>query len=189
MNIRPFRPADEAAVIALWQACGLTRPWNDPARDIQRKLQVAPELFLVGETVGKEIAGNEAIGRETVERETAREESGDGKMTGGEIVGGKMTCDGIPGGKIVGSVMAGYEGHRGWINYLAVAPRFRQQGYGRQLMEAAETLLRARGCPKINLQVRASNAEVVRFYEAIGFAVDDVVSFGKRLEHDLPPSG
>jgi ribosomal protein S18 acetylase RimI-like enzyme len=110
-------------------------------------------------------------------------------MTEGEIVGGTMTCDGISGGEIVGSVMAGYEGHRGWINYLAVAPRFRKQGHGRQLMEAAETLLRARGCPKINLQVRASNTEVIRFYEAIGFVVDDVVSFGKRLEHDLPPSG
>jgi ribosomal protein S18 acetylase RimI-like enzyme len=85
---------------------------------------------------------------------------------------------------IVGSVMAGYEGHRGWINYLAVLPECRRRGVGRALMAEAERLLRAAGCPKINLQVRAGNAEVLGFYRAIGFAVDEVVSLGKRLEVD-----
>lgn len=86
--------------------------------------------------------------------------------------------------EIVASVMVGYEGHRGWINYLAVSPTHQRKGIGRKMMEAAERALRAEGCPKINLQVRTSNAHVLAFYRAIGFLPDDVVSLGKRLEHD-----
>lgn len=142
LEIRPFQSSDEAAVIALWEACGLTRPWNDPKKDIARKLAVHPELFLVG-------TDDDAV---------------------------------------VASVMAGYEGHRGWINYLAVAPNYQGSGAGRQLMDAAEERLRALGCPKINLQVRTSNDAVRKFYERIGYTLDDVVSFGKRLEHDEPTS-
>jgi len=138
VNIRPFRPADEAAVLALWQAAGLLRPQNDPRKDIARKLRVNPEWFLVAEDNGG----------------------------------------------IVGSVMAGYEGHRGWINYLAAAPSRRRIGVGRALMAEAERLLRAAGCPKINLQVRADNRDVIAFYERLGFTVDGVVSLGKRLEQD-----
>jgi ribosomal protein S18 acetylase RimI-like enzyme len=85
------------------------------------------------------------------------------------------------GDEILGTVMAGYEGHRGWINYLAVSPDEQKAGLGRALMLEAERLLRAIGCPKINLQVRTSNAEVRAFYEKIGFSEDAVVSFGKRL--------
>jgi ribosomal protein S18 acetylase RimI-like enzyme len=85
---------------------------------------------------------------------------------------------------VVASVMVGYEGHRGWINYLAVDPAHQKRGFGRAMMQAAETLLRAEGCPKINLQVRTTNAEVLAFYRAIGFLPDDVMSLGKRLEHD-----
>lgn len=91
---------------------------------------------------------------------------------------------GVADGRIVGTVMIGYEGHRGWINYLAVCPDRRKQGFGRRLMDEAERLLRAEGCPKINLQVRTSNREVLAFYKAIGFLQDDVVSLGRRLEHD-----
>ena len=80
--------------------------------------------------------------------------------------------------------MAGYEGHRGWINYLAVDPSRRRRGLGTRLMDEAEGLLGERGCPKINLQVRSSNAQVIAFYRAIGFALDDVVSMGKRLQQD-----
>ena len=141
MNIRAFQSADEEAVIALWRACGLVAPQNDPRADIRRKLAVAPELFLVG------------------------------------------TLDGA----IVATVMVGYEGHRGWINYLAVAPHLRGHGHGRTLMVRAEEMLRALGCPKINLQVRSTNAAVLAFYRRIGFATDDVVSLGKRLAHDAPP--
>ena len=91
---------------------------------------------------------------------------------------------GLLGARLVGTVMVGYEGHRGWVNYLAVAPDCRRRGLGRRLMGEAERLQRAAGCPKINLQVRSSNADVIGFYRSIGYAVDDVVSMGRRLEED-----
>jgi ribosomal protein S18 acetylase RimI-like enzyme len=140
MRIRPYETGDETAVIALWRDCGLVVPHNDPVADIRRKLEVAPELFLVGDLDAR----------------------------------------------IVASVMAGYEGHRGWINYLAVAPSLQGKGYGREIMEYAEQLLRERGCPKINLQIRSTNQRVIEFYRRLGFAVDDVVSMGKRLIVDEP---
>jgi ribosomal protein S18 acetylase RimI-like enzyme len=144
MLIRPYQPADEAAVVALWDRCNLTRPWNDPRKDVRRKLAVQPDLFLVGELDGA----------------------------------------------VVGTVMVGYDGHRGWINYLGVDPACRRRGLGRALMAEAERRLRQAGCPKVNLQVRTSNADAIEFYRRIGFAMDDVVSLGKRLEHDGPgPAG
>jgi ribosomal protein S18 acetylase RimI-like enzyme len=138
IEIRPFRPNETEAVVALWDACDLIRPWNDPRTDIERKLLVDPDLFLV-----------------SVEEDL-----------------------------VLGSVMAGYEGHRGWINYLAVDPGRRRQGLGRRLMDAAEHLLAERGCPKINLQIRSENADVIAFYGALGYRTDDVVSLGKRLIDD-----
>ncbi len=86
--------------------------------------------------------------------------------------------------ELVATVMAGYEGHRGWINYLAVAPDLQRQGLGRRMMSEAEKRLHEQGCPKINLQVRTSNRDVIAFYERLGYKVDDVVSLGKRLEQD-----
>jgi ribosomal protein S18 acetylase RimI-like enzyme len=139
VTIRPFHLSDEGAVIDLWRRCNLVRPQNDPAKDIQRKLRLQRELFLVA--------------------------------TAGD-------------GRIIGSVMVGYDGHRGWINYLATCPDHRLRGIGRALMNEAERLLRGLGCPKINLQVRTSNTDVIAFYRAIGFLQDDVLSFGKRLEKD-----
>ena len=138
MKIRQFEIQDEEQVTALWKECKLTVPWNDPKKDIQRKLKVNPELFLVGE------------------------------------------LDDV----IVGSIMGGYEGHRGWVNYLAVSPSHRKKGLGRQLMEAVEVKLREMGCPKINLQVRETNLDVIEFYKAIGYNMDHVVGMGKRLESD-----
>src|SRR5947209_3937496 len=84
-------------------------------------------------------------------------------------------------GQVIGTVMVGYDGHRGWINYLGVSPSLRRRGVGRWLMEHAEARLRALGCPKINLQVRTTNLAVIEFYHAIGFKDDAVVSLGKRL--------
>ncbi len=138
LEIRPYRESDEDAVVALWHKCGLSRPWNDPIKDIGRKLRVQRELFLVG------------------------------------------LLDGRP----VATVMAGYEGHRGWINYLAVAPDSRERGFGRLLMDQAEERLREMGCPKISVQVRRSNTAAVGFYRSIGYAEDDVLSMGKRLVED-----
>ena len=138
LQIRAYRETDQDAVVALWRECGLVRPWNDPVKDIHRKLRVQRDLFLVA------------------------------------------TLD----GRLVATVMAGYEGHRGWINYLAVGRECRKQGFGRRLMDEAEARLRAIGCPKISLQIRSSNAEVVAFYRSLGFSVDDALSMGKRLVED-----
>jgi ribosomal protein S18 acetylase RimI-like enzyme len=141
MRLRPYAVADEDAVVELWRRCELTRPWNDPHKDIQRKLTTQAELFLVGE----------------LER------------------------------GIIATVMAGFDGHRGWVNYLAVAPEHRTQGYGRLLMRHVEEQLTDRGCPKLNIQVRSSNQAVLEFYRRIGYSVDEAVSLGKRLIPDLPP--
>jgi ribosomal protein S18 acetylase RimI-like enzyme len=84
-------------------------------------------------------------------------------------------------GRLVATIMVGYEGHRGWVNYLAVAADCRRRGFGRLLMEEAEARVREMGCPKINLQIRRSNAGLVAFYRSIGYGEDDVVSMGKRL--------
>ena len=86
--------------------------------------------------------------------------------------------------ELVASVMAGYDGHRGWINYLAVDPLFQRRGLGRALMEEVQHRLQSVGCSKINLQIRRENVEAIAFYERIGFSEDAVLSFGKRLERD-----
>jgi ribosomal protein S18 acetylase RimI-like enzyme len=83
--------------------------------------------------------------------------------------------------KVVATVMAGYDGHRGWIYYLAVDPDYQRKQIGRRMMEKAESALQKRGCPKINLQVRTSNQAVISFYEHLGFSNDDVIGLGKRL--------
>ena len=85
-------------------------------------------------------------------------------------------------GKLVGSVMAGYEGHRGWLNYLAVLPTYQKRGYGRKLVERAIAELRRFGCLKLNVQIRESNASAVAFYEHVGFRNDHVISLGLRLK-------
>ncbi|MGD9046079.1 MAG: GNAT family acetyltransferase [Desulfobacterales bacterium] len=83
--------------------------------------------------------------------------------------------------RVVATAMAGYDGHRGWIYYLAVDPDYQRQQIGRRMMERAESELQKRGCPKINLQVRSSNQAVIAFYERLGFSNDDVIGLGKRL--------
>ena len=85
-------------------------------------------------------------------------------------------------GKVIGSVMVGYEGHRGWLNYMAVLPEHQRRGYGRRLVEKAVDELKKLDCLKVNLQVRRSNVSVVEFYKHLGFTDDDVVSLGKRLK-------
>jgi len=84
-------------------------------------------------------------------------------------------------GAVVGTAMAGWDGHRGWIYSLGVHPGARRRGVARALLAEAEGALRERGCPKVNLQVLAGNAEAQAFWRAAGYAVDEVVSFGKRL--------
>jgi ribosomal protein S18 acetylase RimI-like enzyme len=90
--------------------------------------------------------------------------------------------------RIIASVMAGYDGHRGWIYYLAVDPHSQRASCGRRLMDEVELRLKARGCAKINLMVRASNQSVTEFYAKLGYIQDDVIALGKRLIADSPAS-
>ncbi len=85
-------------------------------------------------------------------------------------------------GQLVGSVMVGYEGHRGWLNYLAVLPTFQKRGFGRKLVNKAIAELKKIGCPKLNLQVRKSNTSVIEFYKHLGFEEEDRISLGVRLK-------
>jgi hypothetical protein len=85
------------------------------------------------------------------------------------------------GSQIVGAVMGGFDGHRGWIYSLAVDAAYRRKGIGAGLVRRMEALLRERGCLKLNLQVRSSNSEVAGFYESLGFEVEPNISMGKRL--------
>jgi len=88
--------------------------------------------------------------------------------------------------KIIASVMGGYEGHRRWINCLAVNPEYRRRGYGKSMMTEVEARIKKMGCPKINLQVRAKNPDVIKFYQSLGFLDDNLISLGKRLVKDPP---
>lgn len=85
---------------------------------------------------------------------------------------------------ILGTVMAGYEGHRGWMNYLATHRDARGIGVGKALVTYVEIALQALGCPKVNLQVRTSNLEAVEFYRHLGYEPDEAISLGKRLIAD-----
>jgi ribosomal protein S18 acetylase RimI-like enzyme len=86
--------------------------------------------------------------------------------------------------EIIGSVMVGYDGHRGWINYLTCHPDHQRRGVATKLMAVARELLLDRGCPKINLQIRSGNDNALRFYKSIGYSDDSVVSLGLRLIPD-----
>jgi len=83
--------------------------------------------------------------------------------------------------KLISTIMVGYEGHRGWINYLVVHPNYQRRGVGRQLMDYATITLSKMGCQKINVQVRESNLSVIQFYRNLGFTDDKVISYGKRI--------
>jgi len=84
-------------------------------------------------------------------------------------------------GQLIGSIMVGYEGHRGWLNYLAVHPSYQRRGYGKQLVNKAICELRKLGCQKVNLQVRKKNTPVVEFYKHLGFEEEERISLGMRL--------
>ena len=88
----------------------------------------------------------------------------------------------IDGGRIVGTAMGGFDGHRGWVYSVGVCPDHRRQGIGSALMKRVEDDLACIGCPKLNLQVRGTNREAVRFYESLGYEVEDRVSMGRKLK-------
>lgn len=135
VDIRIAEAADRRALVALWQAAGLTRPWNDPCADFDMALANSTSDVLLA----------------------------------------------MAGSVLAGSVMVGFDGHRGWVYYLATSPDRRGQGVGRQLMAAAEDWLKARDCPKIQLMVRCDNEAARGFYDALGYELQDVVTLGRRL--------
>lgn len=120
---REATTADREAVIALWRACGLTRPWNDPVTDFDRAVDGPTSAVLVHEVDGR----------------------------------------------LAASAMVGFDGHRGWVYYVAVDPAVRGKGHGGAVMGAAEAWLRAVGAPKLQLMVRDENDVATGFYEAIGY--------------------
>jgi ribosomal protein S18 acetylase RimI-like enzyme len=134
--ITPATPSDAPAVIALWQACNLTRPWNDPQADFSLALTSPTSTILLARA----------------------------------------------GETITGSVMVGFDGHRGWVYYLATHPHRQRQGVGRALMASAEAWLREHGAPKIQLMVRDENYGAVGFYAALGYEAQPVQTLGRRLD-------
>lgn len=137
--LRPATADDAAAITQLWQACDLTRPWNDPGADLQRALDWAGSSVLVADDEGA----------------------------------------------LIGSVMAGYDGHRGWLYYLAVDPARRGEGHSRRLVEAACAFLESLGCPKAELMVRGGNP-AASLYPHLGWERQDVDVWGQWLGMRTP---
>jgi ribosomal protein S18 acetylase RimI-like enzyme len=136
LTVTAVEDDDIADVAALWQRCGLTRAWNDPAGDIALARKEANATVLLGRS------------------------------------------DGV----LVASVLVGHDGHRGWVYYVSVDPDHRHKGYGRAIMTAAESWLRARGIQKLQLMVRGDNARVHAFYKSLGYYDQERVTFAKWLD-------
>ena len=135
---RKFKKTDTEAVINLWETCKLVVDWNDPLKDIKRKLSIKDNLFIIGE-INK---------------------------------------------KIIATAMAGYDGHRGYIYYLAVLPELQKKGIGSSILSIVEKKLYKLGCPKINLFVRNTNIKVKAFYKTNNYKIQDSHIYGKRLIDD-----
>jgi ribosomal protein S18 acetylase RimI-like enzyme len=131
---RAATAADRDAAIAIWEACGLTRPWNDPHADFLRALDHDASTILLAEH----------------------------------------------GAHILGTAMTGFDGHRGWIYYLGVAPGHQGRGIARQLLDASCEWLRLRGCPKVELMLREGNP-AAGLYEHLGWERQDVRVFARWL--------
>jgi len=136
LAFRELQDVNLENVVTLWKACDLTRPWNDPYKDIQFARESETSTILVGFFEDR----------------------------------------------LVAAVMVGHDGHRGVLYYLAVDPAFQKRGFGKAIVAAAEAWLRQRGVWKINLMVRSENEKAGRFYERLGYTVNPVLSFGKRID-------
>lgn len=135
MEIRSATKCDRDAVIALWELCGLTRPWNDPAADFDRGIEFSGSTILLGES----------------------------------------------GSQTIATAMTGYDGHRGWIYYLGVAPEYRRRGHARELLQACTSWLAERGCPKVELMVREGNPDAA-LYERLGWEEQGVRTYGLWID-------
>jgi len=151
-TISPVTWDDERAVVALWEAAGLTRPWNDPAADLRSALE-SPTSTVLG-----------------------------ARLHDGALLDGTLLDSALPDSSLVGTVMVGYDGHRGWVYYLAVDEAQRGTGLGRALMVAAEAWLVSQGAPKVQLMVRTTNTAVLGFYAALGYTDQSCVVLGRRTD-------
>lgn len=145
--------AEVEAVVALWRTCGLVRPWNDPYRDIADARLGATSTVLVVRATGDRAPGDRG--------------AGEGSVRAGEVVA---------------TAMAGLDGHRGWLYYVAVDPRAQGGGLGRQVVVAAEAWLAAQGAHAVRLLVRSSNEAVRGFYERLGYVDQECVVLGRPLD-------
>ena len=132
---REVADGDVEQVVALWEACGLTRPWNDPHRDVADARRGPTSTVLVG----------------------------------------------VAGDRVLSTALAGHDGHRGWLYYVAVDPQQQGSGLGRATVAAAEDWLRDRGVRKVRLMVRYGNEQVLGFYGALGYADSECVVLGRDL--------
>jgi ribosomal protein S18 acetylase RimI-like enzyme len=156
-TISPVTWDDERAVVALWEATGLTRPWNDPAADLRAALET-PTSTVLGARLH------------------------DVALPDGTMPDGAVPDSALPHSSLVGTVMVGYDGHRGWVYYLAVDEAQRGTGLGRALMVAAEAWLVSQGAPKVQLMVRTTNTAVLGFYAALGYTDQSCVVLGRRTD-------
>ncbi|NNP71479.1 GNAT family acetyltransferase [Acinetobacter defluvii] len=136
--IRQYIDTDLEDIITLWEACDLTRPWNNPEIDIFRKIAQKDGLFLLA----------------------------------------------VKDEQLIATVMGGYDGHRGWVNYLAVHPHYQRNGVATALLQQLEKRLIAIGCPKLQLLIHKENIDVQSFYEQLGYEELEVICLGKRLIQD-----
>ena len=136
LEFRTYECQDQKDVIALWQRAGLTKPHNDPQRDIRFAMEGPSSTILLGCVTGK----------------------------------------------IVAAVMVGHDGHRGTVYYLGVDPKAQNAGFGGQMLAKAEDWLRARGVWKLNLLIRAGNAQVCDFYRKNGYAVEERIAMAKVIK-------
>ncbi|WP_312028513.1 GNAT family N-acetyltransferase [Cellulosimicrobium composti] len=151
---------DVEAVVALWRACGLTRPWNDPYRDLADARLGETSTVLVGRAARDLPA------------------LGDGAADSDDAGPGDVV---VRAGEVVATAMAGVDGHRGWLYYVAVDPRLQGCGTGRAVVVAAEAWLAARGARAVRLMVRSTNEAVRGFYERLGYVDQDCVVLGRPL--------
>lgn len=135
LKIRAASPVDREEVIAIWQACDLVKPQNDPVLDFDLALQTQTSTVLLLEVASE----------------------------------------------VIGTVMVGFDGHRGWFYYLGIKPEHQNSGNGSALVAAAEDWLEAQGAPKAMLMVRHSNKKVIDFYKRIGYNVEEAFVLGKRF--------
>lgn len=186
VEFREIADDDVERVVALWEACGLTRPWNDPRRDVADARTGPTSTILVAHAADAAPATDAAP---AVDAAPAADGGSDAGERAGSADNAPTLSGAAPpgatasqaGARVVATVMAGHDGHRGWMYYLAVAPDARGAGLGRDAVVAAEAWLVAQGVRKARLMVRSTNTEVLGFYERLGYEDAECTVLGRDL--------